>query len=454
MSRELVSGLNGWQLTAAIAHAVALGLAQWGLNYLCRRFGLDRFSVLTSKSTRKAIQRTLLTRFSFWLWTTGLYTFAVWHLRGPLDWVFGPGWAWSDRPRHLLTGFTVIAVFSLLGRLLYLTNRQLRVLASSDASHWEHMAAVFAADALQVGLPLGSLFFVLPQVGLPAGFMASGREVVNTLIILAGGYVVCRQVNLAADKIILVHRTRGGVDLRSRTLYTEVSALRKVIIACLVFLTVALAMLFCAPLRQIGTSLLASAGLLSVVVGVAAQRSLGQLIAGFQLALTQPILLDDVIVVGGENGRVEEITLGYVVVHLWDQRRLIVPISQFLEKPFENWTRRTPEMLGTVLLHFDYQLPLEVLRAEMDRFLDAHPLWDGRTRNLQVTDARENCLQFRALVSAADPDKLWTLRCDLRAALVRFVRESHPSCLVRTRLNVEALPEPDRQGVDGAAPRF
>ena len=170
------------------------------------------------------------------------------------------------------------------------------------------------------------------------------------------------------------------------------------------------------------------------------QKSLGHLFTGFQLALTQPILLDDLVVVEGESGRVEEITLAYVVVHLWDQRRLVVPINYFLEKPFENWTRRSPELLGTVFLYFDYHLPINELREEFFRYVEAHPAWDKRTKSLVITDAKETSIQIRALVSAADPDKLWTLRCDVREALIYYVQEKHPTHLVRTRVTVQPLP--------------
>jgi small-conductance mechanosensitive channel len=150
--------------------------------------------------------------------------------------------------------------------------------------------------------------------------------------------------------------------------------------------------------------------------------------------------LDDLVVVEGELGKVEEITLAYVVIHLWDQRRLVVPISYFLEKPFENWTRRTPELLGTVFLHFDYHLPVNELREEFFRYIESHPAWDKRTKSLVVTDAKETSMQIRALVSAADPDKLWTLRCDVREALISYVQEKHPTHLVRTRVAVQTLP--------------
>ena len=199
---------------------------------------------------------------------------------------------------------------SLGGRLIYVSNRRLRALAAGDSSHWESVVAVLCADALQVGIPLvATVFALIESVFRPTSRPTQGT-IINTLVILATGYLACRQVSLAADKIIQSHRIRGGVDVRSRALYTEVSALRKAILFVLAFLTVATAMIFCAPLRHVGTSLLASAGLVTVLAGVVVQRSLGHLFAGFQLALTQPILLDDLVVVEGELGKVEEITPG------------------------------------------------------------------------------------------------------------------------------------------------
>lgn len=439
---NFLAELGPLHVAASVAHLAALVWLQRSLSWLIRSWRVDRLSLVTNQGARPAILRAALTRLQFWVWLCGLYTLFTWYFEPVLLPYLRGSWFVTARWTDVLMAFTVLALSSFFGRALYVSNRRLRSLASSDASHWENVAAVFCADVLQVGLPFLVAFMVLPRLGLPVTMLKSYQEVTHVLIVLATGYVVCRQVNLAADKIILAHRVRGGVDLRSRALYTEVSALRKVILGVLAFLTVTTAMLFSAPLRQMGTSLLASAGLFSVVVGVAAQRSLGQLLAGFQLALTQPILLDDVVVINGEFGRIEEITLAYVVVNLWDQRRMVVPISYFLEKPFENWTRRSAELLGTIFLYFDYHLPLEEVRTEFTRILTAHPLWDKRVDKLQLTDAREGSIQLRALVSAADPDALWTLRCDVREALVRFVRERYPSCLVRMRVTMDGPSSP------------
>jgi small-conductance mechanosensitive channel len=440
MRIEIISGLTLSQLGVAALQLAILVVFQRTLNRVARILQADRLSMVNDRSTKTAVVRALITRFDLWVWGCGLYTLLAWHFSGLLSSVLGENWASPARQSAMLQAITVLAFSSLAGRLIYVTNRPLRALAAGDSSHWESVFAVLCADALQVGIPLVATLFALGRLGLPPSLAANSRDIVTALVILATGYLACRQVNLAADKIIQSHRVRGGVDLRSRALYTEVSSLRKGIVVVLAFLTVATAMIFCAPLRHIGTSLLASAGIITVLAGVVVQRSLGNLFAGFQLALTQPILLDDVVVVEGEFGKVEEITLAYVVLQLWDQRRLVVPITYFLEKPFENWTRRSAELLGTVFLYFDYHLPVNELRAEFDRYVEAHQAWDKRKKSLVITDAKETSMQLRALVSATDPDKLWTLRCDVREALITYVQEKHAAHLVKTRLVVQALP--------------
>jgi len=440
MRTEIISGLTLAQLGAAALHLAVLVGIQRALNRVAKILRVDRLAMVNDRSTKTAVVRALLTRFDLWIWGCGVYTLLAWHFNGLLGSTMGQDWGSPARLSANLQAITILALSSLAGRLIYVTNRPLRALAAGDSSHWESVLAVLCADALQIGIPVVATIFVFGRLGLPASIASKSRDIVTALVILATGYLACRQVNLAADKIIQSHRVRGGVDLRSRALYTEVTSLRKAIVVVLAFLTVATAMIFCAPLRHIGTSLLASAGIITVLAGVVVQRSLGQFFAGFQMALTQPILLDDVVVVEGEFGKVEEITLAYVVLQLWDQRRLVIPISYFLEKPFENWTRRSTELLGTVFLYFDYHLPVNELREEFDRYIEAHPAWDRRTKSLLITDARETSMQLRALVSAANPDKLWNLRCDVREALITYVQQKHPAHLVKTRVVVQALP--------------
>jgi small-conductance mechanosensitive channel len=166
--------------------------------------------------------------------------------------------------------------------------------------------------------------------------------------------------------------------------------------------------------RQFGTSILASAGIAGVVIGFAAQKTLGNVLAGIQIALTQPLLIDDIVVVEGEFGQIEEITLTYVTVRTWDLRRMILPITYFVEKPFQNWSRISTEVLGTVILYLDYQVPLGELRVELKRLVENNPKWDRKVCGLQVIDTKPTAIEVRALVSSTDPGKAFDLRCEVR----------------------------------------
>src|SRR5437016_13964131 len=192
------------------------------------------------------------------------------------------------------------------------------------------------------------------------------------------------------------------------------------------------------PVRQFGTSILASAGIAGVVLGFAAQKTLGNVLAGIQIALTQPLLIDDIVVVEGEFGQIEEITLTYATVRTWDLRRLVLPITYFIEKPFQNWSRVSTELLGTVILYLDYQVPLGELRKELKRLVENNPKWDRRVCGLQVTDAKQSTIEVRALVSGADPGKLGDLRCEIREGLINFLVRNYPESLPRSRnVNVD-----------------
>jgi small-conductance mechanosensitive channel len=186
--------------------------------------------------------------------------------------------------------------------------------------------------------------------------------------------------------------------------------------------------------RQFGTAMIASAGVAGIIIGFAAQKSLATFLAGLQIAMTQPIRIDDVVIVEGEWGRIEEITLTYVVVCIWDLRRLVVPITYFIEKPFQNWTRTSSDILGTVFLQVDYDVPVEAVRAELTRILEASTLWDRKVNVLQVTESRERTLELRALASASDAGRSFDLRCEVREKLVAFIQKNYPGSLPRVRV--------------------
>ena len=213
--------------------------------------------------------------------------------------------------------------------------------------------------------------------------------------------------------------------------------LKKAAVAIIGIFTLASMLMVFDSVRQFGASILASAGIAGIVVGFAAQRSIATLLAGFQIALTQPIRLDDVVIVENEWGRIEDITLTYVVVRVWDLRRLVVPITYFIEQPFQNWTRSSADILGTVFLYVDYNVPLDALRAELTRILEASRYWDGKVNVLQVTDAKEHPLEIRALASAADASAAWDLRCEIREKLIGFVQQKFPESLPRFRASFD-----------------
>jgi small-conductance mechanosensitive channel len=232
--------------------------------------------------------------------------------------------------------------------------------------------------------------------------------------------------------------SRGGLTAR-----TQVRVLRRVVNVVLCGCAGAIGLLQFDVVRSVGVSLLASAGIAGVVLGLAAQRTLGSIFAGIQLSLSQPIRIGDDVVIEGEFGTIEEITLTYVVVRLWDERRLIVPMTRFLEQPFQNWTKVSPRLLGTVLIHADFSLPVDALRAEVDRLLAGNPRWDERTKVVQVTDAQERTLEVRVLVSAADGSKLFELRCELREKLATWLTRFEAGRYLPThRVQSGSEPEP------------
>jgi small-conductance mechanosensitive channel len=185
--------------------------------------------------------------------------------------------------------------------------------------------------------------------------------------------------------------------------------------------------------RHVGSSLLASAGIVGIIAGVAGQKSLANLFAGFQIALAQPMRQDDVVIVEGEWGRVEEITLTYVIVHIWDDRRLVLPLSYFIDKPFQNWTRTSAKLLGSIFVWVDYTFPVDEGRNALKQIIESSPLWDRRFWNLQVSDAGERTMQLRVIATAADSSKSWDLRCEVREKFIAYIQKNHPQSLPRLR---------------------
>jgi small-conductance mechanosensitive channel len=265
------------------------------------------------------------------------------------------------------------------------------------------------------------------------GWMTWVQHALQIALILAGAWLIGALAFVGEDAALARYRVEGNDDRHVRRVRTQISVARRLTVLVLVVAAIAGALLTFKEARTVGAGLLASAGLVSVIAGLAAQTSLSNVFAGMQLAFTDAIRLDDVVVVDGVWGRIEEITMTYVVVHVWDDRRLILPSTYFATTPFENWTRRAADLLGTVELDVDWTVPVGRMRAELMRLLQASELWDHRVGVLQVTDAVDGRVRVRALASAADAPTLWDLRCAVREGLVAWLQREHPEALPRTR---------------------
>jgi small-conductance mechanosensitive channel len=266
---------------------------------------------------------------------------------------------------------------------------------------------------------------------------------------IALAWLGMRCVGGVAEAILATHPLTATDNLAARRVQTQTRVVARTIMGAILFVGVALALMSFPAVRAIGTSLLASAGVAGLVVGLAARPALSNLIAGLQLALAQPIRLDDVVIIEGEWGRIEEIQSTYVVLRIWDERRLIVPLQWFLDHPFQNWTRASAEIIGTVFVWADYRLPVAPVAAELERLCREDKDWDRRVCVLQVTDTDARAMQLRALVSSTDSSRNWDLRCRIRAGLIAFIQERHPECLPQARVEIDRMPAPGAPRGDG-----
>lgn len=261
-------------------------------------------------------------------------------------------------------------------------------------------------------------------------------QIIVILLISFVAWLLIRLIR--ALRLITVERYDKQVqDTKARKVFTQIRILERLLIGLVVILAFSSVLMTFEKVREIGVSILASAGVAGVILGFAAQRSLANILAGIQIAFTQPIRLDDVVVVEGEWGKIEEITLTYVVICIWDRRRLVLPITYFIEKPFQNWTRDTSDILAPVYLYTDYRISFEALRRELLRTVWGTELWDRQVAILQVTNATEKTVEIRALVSAGDLQDAWDLKCLVREKLLTYIQEHHPGSLPHSRVILE-----------------
>jgi len=344
----------------------------------------------------------------------------------------------SDQMPDWLWNLIVIGAAILIGILL-------KLIITALLRHYKNVSdySLFKSILTHLGkpldyfVPLFMLNLMLPIMKMSDAWLTPLDRVINILVIITFASLLINSIKVFEDFVYFNYDLSKEDNLKERKIRTQLQFIRKLAIVLIVLITLSIILLSFDSVRKIGAGLLTGVGISGIIIGFAAQKSLGNLLAGFQIAFTQPIRIDDVLVVEGEWGRVEEITLTYVVLSIWDQRRLILPINYFIEKPFQNWTRTTSEILGTVFLYVDYTCPVEDIRTEFTRLLNQTPLWDKRVQVLQVTDAKERTLELRALVSARNSSQAFDLRCYIREGLVRFIADKHPQSLPLNRLALD-----------------
>jgi small-conductance mechanosensitive channel len=309
----------------------------------------------------------------------------------------------------------------------------------------------------QLAVLILAMIIAIPVAPIPPETASVLARTLLVAVIALVGWAAMVALHIAADIYLLRYQVDADDNLLARKHTTQVRVLLRTIDVLLVLITIGSALMTFPAVRQYGVSLFASAGLAGIVAGLAARPVLTNLLAGVQLAMTQPIRIDDVVIVEGEWGVIEEINSTYVVVRIWDLRRMIVPLSYFIEKPFQNWTRESSALLGAAFFYLDYRAPVAVIRDKLGDIVKRSKNWNGRAVALQVTDTRENVIELRALMSADDAPRAFNLRCEVREKMIDFLQREYPEALPRHRADVaiadtaQAVAQPARKSAAGGA---
>jgi small-conductance mechanosensitive channel len=340
---------------------------------------------------------------------------------------------------RLLLILIVVASVAISHLFLFLTFRRLSRLFYKPRDSKGEIALSRFSTSLKWGL-----FFVVFPLAEPY-FSPEDMDYFRSqpwfavLFIINLSWIVIEGFNIFRHYTLDTFAYDKSDNLRERRIITQLAFIRKIFIIIVVVIATASILMHFDAARKIGAGLLTSAGIAGIIIGLAAQKSIANLLAGFQIAFTQPIRIDDVVVVEGEWGKIEEINLTYVVVRIWDQRRLVLPITYFLEKPFQNWTRTTADIWGTVFLYVDHSLPVAPLKEYLKSLLESTPLWDGKVQVLQVTDVRERTVELRCLMSAVDSPTAFDLRCLVREKMLEYIQKNYPESLPKTRVLMEEV---------------
>jgi len=340
---------------------------------------------------------------------------------------------WGDTRSLLISGIILLGAVALALLAHYVLFQIVERLARRKGDRTDQFFVKRSKSPAHLILPLLALELAVPFAPLPADLKNILQHILGLGVIASVGWGAVIVVQLLSDMVFARYTIDVDDNLTARRIRTQTQVLQRTVVVVVTVFTAAIMLMTFPAVRHIGTSLLASAGLAGLIVGMAARSTLTNVIAGVQVALSQPIRIDDAVVVEGQWGWIEEIDASYVVVRIWDLRRLIVPLSYFIEKPFENWTRTRADLLGTVMIYTDFTAPVEEIRKELLRILQSTNLWDGKTWGLQVTDATAGTMQLRALMSARNGPTAFDLRCYVRENLIKFVQQNFPSSLPQVR---------------------
>jgi len=334
-----------------------------------------------------------------------------------------------------------LALIWLFMRMTRILEKRLSLWASRTTSKLDDLLVPLAGKCLRIVLPILGIIFALPVLKLPPEYSDVIEKGTGIMIIGMIAWVLMAAINVAQNVLLLEHDISVADNLRARKIHTQVKLVVKTLHVAVCFFTIASILMLFQQVRHVGASLLASAGIAGIIAGIAAQQTLANLFAGFQIAFAQPLRQGDVVVVEGAWGTIEEITLTFVVVHVWDDTRLVLPLSYFITKPFQNWTRVSSQILGSVFVWVDYTFPVEAGRQALKQIVETNPLWDKRFWNLQVSDASEKTMQLRVLATSADSSKSWDLRCKIREDFIAFIQQHHPQSLPRLRAKLDSPPD-------------
>lgn len=323
-------------------------------------------------------------------------------------------------------------VFSLLERI---GRRSKSVVDASLVRHGRRPSKIV--------FPLIALLIAVPTTSLPPWVEKPLEHVIGLGLIASVAWAVILLADVVADVIVARNRIDVKDNLSARRMQTQVTVLRRVFAIVVIIVTLAIMLLTIPHVRTIGTSLLASAGLAGLVVGMAMKPTFGNLVAGIQIALTQPIRVEDAVIVEDQWGWIEEITSTYVVVRIWNWQRMVLPLTYFIEHPFQNWTRNTAQLIGSVHLFVDYTTSIDDLRKELERLVRSTDKWMGKVCVLQVVEATDKAIQLRALMDAPDAGTAWDLRCYIREGLIKYLQTHCPDNLPKLRTDVQRLPGAD-----------